>query len=350
MKNLYLPKPWQQWLQAYRFEYYQAIYWIGYSGFTFMNNSFLAQPFRWWEVLLTIGFVMAIVYSIVYVFLRDLKPAMKTFFVLVAMFALYAMLFYLVAFVWHKPFGKRLLGSEVAFAMGAYLFTMFLYWYHSMVEAGLLAAIYRVLKNERQKRKLMQENHRTQLQFLMAQIEPHEQYNLLDIPYALALKSGESKVAKALDELKSYTQYVQEKARDVEGEVPLGDELTHCKRIVAVNNRRFDEVYVGMEVPEELWDWYVPALSISSVMQNAFKYGISWDSQAPIVLRVECSASKLEVVVRNKINPHKSEQRSSGIGNENIQRRLKLIYGDQAHLDTLQTDEGWYETRLTLTK
>lgn len=347
----YLPmNQWKYRIDSYRFEVYQAIYWVLYSALTFLNNSFLAEPFRWWEVWLTIAFVMAFVYSIVYVFFRIRKPLVVMLVILVGMFLAYAFLFYVVAFIWQPRIGHRFTGTASAVALGAYLFTMFLYWYHSMVEAGLLASIYRIRDEERQKRLLMEENHRTQLQFLMAQMEPHEQYNMLNIPYAMAIKAGENEISIALEELKAYTRYVQEKAMNMRGEVALEDELAHCRCILAINLRRFDEVYCDLDVPIDHGDWQVPVLSISALLQNAFKYGISWDSRTPISLRMECNERHLAMVIKNKVNPYKSEQQRAGSGNDNIRQRLKLMYADQAHLLTQQTEGGWYEATITLNK
>lgn len=332
-----------------RFEYYQVIYWVCYTALTFTNNSLMANPYRWWEVLLTILFVMAIVYSIVYVFLLYLKP-LQTLVWLIAMFGAYALLFYLLAFVWHKPLGVRILGPHTTIAFGAYVFTMFLHWYHSMVGAGLLAAIYRIRRNEQDKRKLLEEKHQIALQFLMAQIEPHEQYNMLDVPYALALQR-DKEIADALLDYKAYSQYVQAHAKHYDGEVCLAEELEHCQLIIHIHKRRFEgRIYVEMQYPEGCGDWKVPALSISALLKNAFKYGISWDAEKPILLQVACNTSHITITVRNAINPNKTNTDSTGIGNENIQQRLHIMYGEQASLTTRIDEHGWYEAKLTRTK
>src|SRR5690606_20262804 len=123
------------------------------------------------------------------------------------------------------------------------------------------------------------------------------QYNMLNIPYELALKKGEKRIADALMDLKSYGQYIQEKAVDIEREVPLADELAHCERITAINTRRFEEVYINRDIPENLNGWRVPPLSVSALLQNAFKYGVSWDREVPIWLGVECCPDRLKIII-----------------------------------------------------
>src|SRR5690606_26790026 len=274
----------RHWLSKHRFEYYQAIYWLCYTGLTFTNNSFLAQPYRWWEVLITIGFVMAIVYSIVYVFMRYSRPYVKTVAVLVGMFVSYAALFYLIAYVWIRPLGERLLKGGEGMTVVAYLFTMFVHWYHSLVEAGLLAAIYRVKKVGRQKRELMRKSHRAEVQFLTAQMDPHEHSNLLNIPYAMAIAAGDDRLASVLQQVKQRMLYVPETAKDMRSEVTLEMELEQCDRITALNEKRFQHCFVQIDAPQETRSWQVPIFSVSALLQNAFKYGISWEERTPIRL------------------------------------------------------------------
>lgn len=338
------------WISAYRLEYYQAIYWVYYIGLTFANNSLMADPFSWWEVLVTIAFVMAIVYSIVHVFMRGFNPAIKTAAVLIGMFIAYALLFYLVAFVWHKPIGERFVKPGVALTFVGYLFAMFIHWYHSMLDAGLLAAIYRVRKVERQKRELLEKSHQTEVQFLTAQIDPHEYVNLLNIPYQMALSAGNTELAEVLLKLNERFLYVPEKVNDVSTEVPLHKEMDQCNRILWLNGKRYPECFVTIDVPEALHHWVVPIFSVSALLQNAFKYGVSSDEHTPISLRAWEADDRLTIRLQNKIKPNKADVTSSGIGNDNIRQRLALLYGGLASLDTFQTADGWYESTLTLTK
>lgn len=337
----------KRWFSRYRFERYQVYYWMFYGGLTFLKNALSPDPYQWWEVLLTLVAVMLVIYTIVGILARKSQAVVKTIALLVGMFAAYAYLFYQLVFVWHPSLGQRIFNTAGGIALGVYLFAMFIHWFHSMVEAGLLAAIYRIRKDERHKRTLLEEKHQLELQWLMGQMEPHEQTNMLDIPYAMALKR-DREIADILRELKTYWQYIQEKARDVGGAVSFAEEMTHCNRIVVINQHRFDETYITMDVPTEHCGWQVPALSISALLKNAFQYGVSWDEHAPISLTAKCSESRLEITIRNKINHHKATEKPSGIGNENIRRRLKLLYGDQARLETSDTGNGWYEAILTV--
>ncbi|MEC3879745.1 sensor histidine kinase [Parapedobacter sp. 10938] len=333
----------------YKLEVYQALYWVGYFLLTLVKNTGLDVSYPWWLVFLADVLVIGIIYTIVFIFARTyLKPIRGTF-VIAFTFLLYSLVYYILIYTLLPKLGYITYDEDAKFTWPIFLFSMFLFFHHAMVEAGLLAAIYRIRKDERRKRKLLEEKHRMELQWLMGQMEPHEQTNMLDIPYAMALKR-DGEIANTLRELKTYWRYIQEKARDADSAVPFAEEMAHCNRIVAINQRRFDETHITMDIPAEHCGWQVPALSISALLKNAFKYGVSWEEHAPISLVATCSEHRLEVTIRNKTNAHKAAEQSSGIGNENIRRRLRLLYGDQAWLETRDTDSGWYEAVLTVNR
>lgn len=343
----------RRWLEKHRFELYQVGYWLFYGGLSLYKNNLAPEPYAWWEVLLTVAAVMAIIYSIVLILLRKQTTAIKTIALLAGMFIVYAYIFYQLIFVWNPSMGKRIFETATGVAMGVYLFTMFQHWYHSVVEAGLLAAIYRIRKIEKQKRKLLEENHRTQVQFLTAQMDPHEMANLLNIPYAMAKHaSGEDMkaIADVLQQVKRRLLYVPEKSNAFTCEVSLGNEVAQCDRIIGLNRKRFRQCFVQIDVPIELHAWGVPLFSVSALLQNALKYGVSWEEQAPIRLRAWCEDTRLAIWVCNKINPNSLGDSSSGIGNGNIRKRLELLYGERASLHTTETTDGWYQSKLTFTK
>lgn len=336
----------------YRFklEFYQAIYWIGYFLLTLAKNTQLSTPYPWWLVLLADLLVIGIVYTIVLIFSRAyLRPVRGTL-VLSLTFLLYSLLYYGLIYGILPQFGYVVYDESANFTWVIFLFSMFLYFHHAMVEAGLLAAIYRIRADARHKQELLEKSHQMEVQFLTAQIDPHEYANLLNIPYQMALKAGNKELGEVLLTVKNRVLYVPKKANDVSSEVPLHKEMDQCNRILWLNGKRYPDCFVTIDVPEDLYQWVVPIFSVSALLQNAFKYGVSWDKQAPISVRAWEGDDQLTIHLRNKINPNKADITSSGIGNENIRQRLALLYGGSASLDTSHTPDGWYEATLTFTK
>src|SRR5690606_33028928 len=116
-----------RWIKKHRFEFYQVGYWLFYGGLSFCKNQLSAEPYAWWEVLLTVAGVMVIIYSIVLILLKRQTTVVKTIALLISLFIAYACLFYELIFVWHPSMGKRIFQTTTGVAMGAYLLTMFVH-------------------------------------------------------------------------------------------------------------------------------------------------------------------------------------------------------------------------------
>lgn len=336
---------------SHKLEFYQCFYWVFYFLFTMVQNAQMEEPYPWWLALLSGLLVIGIVYTVVYIFTRVYLRPLRGTLVIALAFVLYSLLYYSLIYHLLPWMGFVAYNQAEVFSWAIFFFGMFLYFQHAMVEAGLLSALYRVRRQAKKEKKLLKAKHRAKIKFLLGQMEPHEEYNSLNIPYAMALEKGDEELAEALLEQQQYMQYIQEQAKrfSTKGLVPIEEELQHGDRIIAINKRRFERIYVLKDIPACLQDWKVPGLSISALLKNAFKFGIFWEPGCPLSLHVACSATQLVVTIRNKINPEKGGFPSTGIGNKNIRKRLKMLYGDRAKLKTKKKD-GWYVARLTITK
>jgi sensor histidine kinase YesM len=84
-----------------------------------------------------------------------------------------------------------------------------------------------------------------------------------------------------------------------------------------------------------------PMLLIPFV-ENAFKHGVGTIHDPVIKVSLEASGYGINFDVRNKFNPaEKTKDPSSGIGLQNVRRRLDLLYKDLYSLKTYAQDE-WF--------
>lgn len=84
-------------------------------------------------------------------------------------------------------------------------------------------------------------------------------------------------------------------------------------------------------------------------IDNAFKYGVSNCTKSSIDIDLHLEGSTLLFTVKNAIHANNAErQASSGIGLENVKRRLELLYEGRHTLKQQQTDTE-YQLTLTLT-
>ncbi|MCB0574851.1 MAG: GHKL domain-containing protein, partial [Saprospiraceae bacterium] len=90
-----------------------------------------------------------------------------------------------------------------------------------------------------------------------------------------------------------------------------------------------------------------PMLMIPFV-ENAFKHGVGLVENPEIDIDLKIKGNELTFVIRNKISSESQESKdsSSGIGLQNVRRRLELLYPDNHRLDILQNE--WFEIRLWL--
>lgn len=334
----------------FRLEFYQALYWLVYFFILMYKNAQLAEPYPWWLLCLSGLLVMGVVYTIVFIFARAYIRPIRGTLALVFAFVLYSLLYYGLIYELLPRWGFVAYDQGADFTWPGFFFSMFLYFQHALVEGGLLAAIYHLRAKEREKRALLEKSHQTEVQFLTAQIDPHEHANMLNIPYQLALSAGNKPMAESLQQIKRLFLYVPEKADGVRSEVPVGEEIAHCERIAWVHQQRFGNSFITIDVPETLRQRPVPVASVSALLQNALKYGVSWHEQLPITLEAWEEGNEQVIRVCNKINMQKAMEPSTGIGNDNIRQRLALLYGGAASLDTRETPDGWYEASLIFTK
>src|SRR5690606_1072015 len=145
----------------FKLEFYQAFYWIGYFFITLAKNAQLDIPYPCWLVCLSDLLVMGIVYTIVLIFSRAYVRPVRGTLVLAITFLLYSLLYYGLIYMVLPGWGFKVYDEVDDFTWVVFFFSMFLFFQHAMVEAGLLASVYRTRAKEREKRELMEKHHQT---------------------------------------------------------------------------------------------------------------------------------------------------------------------------------------------
>jgi sensor histidine kinase YesM len=85
-------------------------------------------------------------------------------------------------------------------------------------------------------------------------------------------------------------------------------------------------------------------------VENAFKHGMGMIVDPVIIIILEGTEYEINFSVRNKFNPDENETKdsSSGIGLQNVKRRLDLLYNDKYTLRIETTEGNWYVVELKL--
>lgn len=199
-----------------------------------------------------------------------------------------------------------------------------------LLVAGLSVAI-RMTGNwyqmESMRRELEQTRVEAELTNLKNQLNPHFLFNTLNNIYAL-IAFDSSKAQEAVHDLSRLLRYVlyDSNAPLVE----LSREIDFIRNYVDLMKIRLPaSAQVQMELPSESNHRIAPLLFIS-LIENAFKHGISNSKPSFIHIRIKSDDKGVDCYIKNSYFPKDSSDRSgSGIGLINLQKRLELIYPEK---------------------
>ncbi len=202
------------------------------------------------------------------------------------------------------------------------------------------------LQNDNRKlAELEQEKLATELKWLQQQINPHFLFNTLNNLYALCLSKSE-KTPELILQLASLLRFVVYKGGN--DRVSLNDEINYLNDYLELQRLRVEnKCDFTIDLPTSL-----PPLSISPLLlvvfvENAFKHGVELsDQRSTLNLSLNVEGTKLHFCCENSV-PENDSERERGIGLNNVERRLALIYPDKHQLNISSTDE-LYRVELTL--
>ena len=200
----------------------------------------------------------------------------------------------------------------------------------------LLYIFFEYVKNQSRVHQLDLDYKKAELSFLKSQLEPHFLFNTLNTFYT-DLVDTQPETAKDIHRLCQLLRYVTYEA---EHEVmPLNKELKFIEDYIYLHRKRFeDTLCLEYSVDGEVGNQIVPSLVFIHFIENIFKHGVITDKQNPAKINIAITENEITITTQNKISS--SEKYSnSGIGKENLKRRLSAIFKDDYKLDYLQEDE-----------
>lgn len=184
-----------------------------------------------------------------------------------------------------------------------------------------------------------------ELQRLQLQVNPHFFLNSLNIVYNLAKVKNHELTMEMTRSLIHYFRYM---FRSNTSFVPLKDELEHVRHYLRIQTLRFpDKLTWSLDVPGYLADMPVPPLVVQSFVENSIKHAVTMDKPVHLSVRIDDSdddsGALAKVEIRDTGRGFDEEvllelQAGNSVANErgehtgiwNVQRRLKLLYGDAA--------------------
>lgn len=190
---------------------------------------------------------------------------------------------------------------------------------------------------------------------LQSQITPHFLCNTLEIINWEARMSGDVKVSRMIEALSQMLDAATARGGDASG--TIAEELRYADAYLYIISERFGErLTVHREVDESVLGVAVPRLILQPIVENAVEHGVSQLPRGELTLRVRAGegAVVLEVehdgrmteadreAIRRLLSPEGEEPsapKSGRVGIRNVNRRLKLLYGDRSGLKITELGE-----------
>jgi len=183
----------------------------------------------------------------------------------------------------------------------------------------------------------------TELKFLKSQINPHFLFNTLNNLFSMAQAKGNDELADGISKLSGMMRYM---LYDSNAEIVLlGTEIAYLEECITLNKLRYadEEVTVIFDHPAQTNGITIAPMLFIPFVENAFKYGVAIGQTTTVKISITASAQNLAFTCENTNFSaiKKLDMEKSGIGLENVKRRLALLYPGKHRLQITETDEKY---------
>lgn len=191
-----------------------------------------------------------------------------------------------------------------------------------------------------------------QLNFLKNQLNPHFLLNALNNIYALARKKSDdtTDAILLLSDMLKHVLYEAGKSK-----IPIQQEIAFIQNYIKMEKLKFTEKNapnINFTVSIQNVHYLVEPLILMTLVENAFKHGISYITPSFILISLEENDVALKFSVINSFtNKHEKTMNKShaGLGITNLENQLSLIYpGKYSFLQ--KREKNLFKTFLTIKK
>jgi len=209
----------------------------------------------------------------------------------------------------------------------------------------------RVLERQSKFEKMQEEIEKAKLNAELAllknQISPHFFFNTLNNIYSLSSINPEDS-RTAILKLSKMMRYLLYDSED--GDTKLSNELELMRNYVDLMKLRLEENYnLRVKYPDDYTDFLIPPLLFIPFIENAFKHGVSFREDSFIDISMATSDNTIIFRSFNSLSGTVAETglESSGIGLNNVRKRLDLLFPGKYDLQLNKT-ESTFEVLLKI--
>lgn len=192
------------------------------------------------------------------------------------------------------------------------------------------------------------EQRKAELAALQMQINPHFLYNTLASVKFLVQQGNKEKAA---DTINALITLLQNTVSNVQSTVTVSQELDTLKNYVFINHVRYGErIRVNYFIEPDSMDYQIPKLILQPFIENAFFHAFNHKEEGTILIMISVQDDHLVCEVNDngdgmdldsaetaegRTLPKTKRNRKlfSGIGIQNVDHRLRFMYGDSYGVD-----------------
>lgn len=186
-----------------------------------------------------------------------------------------------------------------------------------------------------------------ELEHLKYQLQPHFFFNSLNTIYALIERSPDTakETVHNLSKLMRYLLYDSDSSKS-----NLNDEIQFMQQYLNLMKLRISEkTFVTANFPSFVDELKITPLLFISLIENAFKHGVSSIEKSEIYFKLEVDQNILRFIAKNTNFPKNEQDKSgSGIGLKNLRKRLELSYPKSYNFNT-KIENNYYVALLEIT-
>lgn len=215
-----------------------------------------------------------------------------------------------------------------------------------------------LINDVREQEALVQKAERIQLQ---SQINPHFLYNSFYNIKFMAKSGDYEQIETFVTALAKYYRFLN---KETDAVIALADEAEHMEHFIAIQQMRFgDTISVDIQkVPEEVAAFRVPKLILQPLAENAYNYGfknvleggrlsVKYHLDGNLLyIDIEDNGGNMDEAavetIAQQMNTFSGEALNHAL--TNIQRRLKLNYGQESGLELAVGDQKGLRVRMIL--
>lgn len=184
-----------------------------------------------------------------------------------------------------------------------------------------------------------EEKRISEIEMLSMQINPHFLYNTLHTIKVLSIMQGVENIQTVSDALSRMIHL----SLDARKFISIAEEETYLQDYLDIQQYRYaGKLTYSISIEDTVKECILPKLLIQPIVENALQHGISKEQSVGIVqIRVYEEQGNVHILVRNSgpefpsellCGQHYCGGKSKHIGLQNITRRLKLLYGEEAKM------------------